>query len=373
MEERYLFMRELIPQHIKQLAGLVQYKAGKPIEELERELGIKNSIKMASNENPLGPSKLAIEAIQKKLSSIHYYPDGNSYYLKNKLAEKLGTKTTNLFIGNGSNEVIEIAGRTFMEKNSHAVIAEPSFAVYKIFVSSIGGESILIPLKDFKHDLIKMAEHITDKTKMIFIANPNNPTGTIVKKKEMDAFLKMVPDDIVIIMDEAYYEYVDDPDYPETFEYLKEKENLIIIRTFSKIYGLAGLRIGYGIGSEKLIGYMERVRQPFNVNLLAQIAATAALDDDEHIKRSREINKAGKNFLYSELKKLGLEYVPSDTNFILIKVPNSADVYKKLLLKGVIVRMMDSYNLNEYLRVTIGLPSENKRFIEELKKIYDHL
>ncbi|MBI4653416.1 MAG: histidinol-phosphate transaminase [Nitrospirae bacterium] len=352
------------PEHIK---SIKQYIPGKPIEELERELGITGSVKLASNENPLGPSPLALKAIRKALQGINRYPDGTCYYLKNALSQRLNVNPDEILFGNGSNEIIELAVRTFLGPADEAIMAHPSFAVYSMIVQAGGGKNIVVPLKDWRHDLGVMTSCMTEKTKIIFIANPNNPTGTINTRAEMDAFMKRVPQDVLVIVDEAYYEYVTSPEYPESMRYFREGRDILILRTFSKIYGLAGLRIGYGIGRADLITDMNRVRQPFNVNSIAQQAALAALSDEKHIVKAKKINEKGKAYIYKGLKAMKLNYIPTEANFIYIVLENgnAFELYEKLLNQGVIVRPMGA----QALRVTIGLPRENKRFIETLKQI----
>ncbi len=351
------------PNHISEIKP---YIPGMPIEELERELGISGSVKLASNENPVGPSPLAIRALRKEIGELNRYPDGNCHYLRNALSDKLNIRRDQLIFGNGSNEIIELAVRTFLSPGDEAIMAHPSFVVYSTIVQAVKGKSIIVPLKDWRHDLNAMAAKITDKTRLIFIANPNNPTGTINTQDEIDSFMKQVPDDILVIIDEAYYEYVVSPDYPQSINYLKHNRDILILRTFSKICGLAGLRIGYGITTNLISTEMNKVRQPFNVNFLAQTAALAALNDDNHLEKSRKINERGKNYLYKELKKLGLRYIPTEANFIFIPFKNkiSAELYSSLLNKGIIIRPMGP----EAARVTIGTPKENKLLIEALRK-----
>lgn len=352
------------PGHIK---SIKPYVPGKPIEELERELGITGSIKLASNENPVGPSPLALKAIREGLDEINRYPDGQCFYLRDALAQKLGIQPEEVLGGNGSNEIIELAVRTFLGEGDEAIMAHPSFQVYPIIVQAAGGKNIIVPLKDFRHDLEAMASHITDRTKIIFIANPNNPTGTINTQAEMDIFLQRVPQGVLIVVDEAYHEYVTSPEYPQSLRYLREGQNILILRTFSKIYGLAGLRIGYGIAKAEILREMNKVRQPFSVNSLAQRAAIAALRDEEHVAASRRINEIGKRYLYKELEAMNFKYVPTEANFIyiILKEKNASWLYEELLRHGVIVRPMGK----QEIRVTIGLPEENKRFIEALKKV----
>lgn len=359
-------MNPLVPDYI---ANLAAYSPGKPIEEVEREYGIKGSIKLASNENPLGPSPKALEAIKNYLPTIHRYPDGSCFYLKEKLAERLGIPAGKIIIGNGSNEIIELLVRTFMRPGDEAVMACPAFIVYQMIVQAAGGKNVIVPLKDFTHDLEAMEESITERTRLVFITNPNNPTGTIVRKSEFEIFLGRIPQDIIVVMDEAYFEYVSDPEYPDGMDYI-DSRLVISLRTFSKIYGLAGLRIGYGIASEDIIGFLGKVRQPFNVNSLAQVAALAALNDQGHVWESVKINNDGLVYLYSELDRMGLNYVKSQANFLLIDIKgDGVKVYQDLMKEGVIVRPMGIYGLKNHLRVTVGLPEENKRFIETMEKV----
>ncbi|MFN3480019.1 MAG: histidinol-phosphate transaminase [Thermodesulfovibrionales bacterium] len=348
------------------ISTIKPYVPGKPIEELERELGIRDSVKLASNENPLGPSPLAIEAIRGKESGLNRYPDGGGYYLRKALSDRLSVDMDNIILGNGSNELIDIAVRTYMRPGDEAVMAHPSFVVYAMSVQAMGCRPIQVPLKDYRHDLEGMLASVTDKTRMLFIANPNNPTGTINKKEEFDHLMDNIPDGILIVMDEAYYEYVTDPDYADSMKWFRKGKDILILRTFSKIYGLAGLRIGYGIANKDIITEMNRLRPPFNTNSLAQVAALAALKDWEHIKKSRQINEDGKRFLYNELERLNIQYVPTEANFIYIPLRDSMSLYDALLKRGVIIRPMGP----GAIRVTIGMPEENKRFIEALKAFY---
>ncbi|MGE5305282.1 MAG: histidinol-phosphate transaminase [Alphaproteobacteria bacterium] len=355
-----------VPEYIRKL---VPYAPGKPIEEVEREYGIANSIKLASNENPLGPSPKAVEAIRQKLAQLHLYPDGDCFYLKARLAEKLNVSPERLIFGNGSNEVIELAVRTFLRPGDEAVMARQAFVVYQLVIQAAGGVGRAVPLKNFTHDLEGLAEAITSKTRMVFLANPNNPTGTIFRRAEWERFLERIPPDVLIVVDEAYFEYVEDPEYPDSLLYQGRSRALLTLRTFSKLYGLAGLRIGYGIAAKEVIDLMQRVRQPFNVNAPAQWAALAALDDSDHVRRSLETNRLGMAYLRKEIAALGLEQVPSWANFILVRVGNGNDVFQRLLPQGVIVRPVGVYEFPEYVRVTVGTMAENRRFIEALKKV----
>lgn len=344
--------------------GIQPYVPGKPIEELERELGISNSIKLASNENPVGPSPAAIHAIKESFADINRYPDGSGFYLKRALAEKLDVSDEEIILGNGSNELLDLAAKTFLKDGDEAVMATPSFVVYFMAVQSVGGKSIQVPLKNYTHDLSAMAASITPATRMVFIANPNNPTGTINKKDEFESLMEKVPDNVLVVMDEAYYEYVSDHDYADSMKYLRSEKNILILRTFSKIYGLAGLRVGYGIAKKEILADMNRLRAPFNTSTIAQKAALAALSDDAHVSRSREVNSAGKEYLYRELSALGISFVPTEANFLYIPVEGSVALYERLLKMGVIIRPMGP----SAVRVTIGLPEENRRFIEALKQ-----
>lgn len=356
---------EKVPEYIR---TLVPYAPGKPIEEVEREYGIANSIKLASNENPLGPSPKAISAIREKLAQLNLYPDGDCFYLKHGLAEKLGVTPEQLIFGNGSNEIIELAARAFMRAGDEAIMARQAFVVYKLIVQAVGGVAKEVPLQDFTHDLDSIAKAISAKTRLVFLANPNNPTGTIYRRRDWERFLEQVSPEILIIADEAYFEYVDAPDYPDSLRYHGRGRALLTLRTFSKLYGLAGLRIGYGIGRQEIIAVMQRVRQPFNVNAAAQWGALAALDDRDHVQRSLAVNRQGMDYLTKEFARLGMEYVPSQANFILLRVGSGEAVFKRLLARGIIVRPMAAYDFPEYVRVTVGTMEENHKFVEGLEK-----
>ncbi|MCX7794384.1 MAG: histidinol-phosphate transaminase [Thermodesulfovibrionales bacterium] len=362
--ERIMKFHFSISDFIKDISP---YVPGKPIEELQRELGIKDIIKLASNENPLGPSKKAISAIRKGLKELNRYPDGSCYYLKMELSKKLGVSTEELIIGNGSNELIDIVAKTLLMPGRNAVMGKPSFIVYAMATKIAGARAVEVPLtSDSRHDLTGMLDAVDSNTGIVFIANPNNPTGTINKREEFDAFMKRVPGNVLVVIDEAYYEYVTSREYPDSLEYFKKGYPLLILRTFSKIYGLAGLRIGYGIGPAQLIREMNRVREPFNVNSLAQIAAIHALKDREHIKRSASMNKREKTFLYKELKRLGIDFLPTEANFIYMKFPFEVQrLFNEMLKRGIIIRPVGK---NE-IRVTIGTRKENVRFIKALEGI----
>ncbi len=348
------------------IKNITPYTPGKPIEELERELGISGSIKLASNENPLGPSPKAVMAIKKAVAGLNRYPDGSGYYLSQALAKKYDVNISQLILGNGSNELIELVVRTFVQPGDEVISADPSFVVYRMIAQAAGGTNVIVPLKDNRHDLDAMADRITERTKIIFIANPNNPTGTMNTTAEMDRLMNQAPDHVIVAVDEAYYEYVTRADYPDSLDYLKAAKNVLALRTFSKIYGLAGLRIGYGITTPEIAELMNKVRQPFNTNSLGQIGALVALADRKHVEKSIAINSEGKQFLYQSFDRLGISYLPTETNFILFEAPvDGPELYVTLLKTGVIIRPMGG----KKLRITIGLPEENKRFVNELEKI----
>jgi len=364
-------VKKLVPENILRIAP---YQPGKPIEEVARELGIADPgaiSKLASNENPLGPSPLALEAIRKKLPRINLYPDGNGHYLKKALAEKLGVESGHLVLGNGSNEIIELITHVFAVPGKQMVFSGLSFVVYRLMAQIFGVESVEVPMRDFTVDLDALSRVVDSRTSVLALTNPNNPTGTAVSPSALDAFLRGLPRDIVVVLDEAYYEYlpeplrfdgiscIDRPGYP----------HLVLLRTFSKAYGLAGLRIGYGIASPEVINVLNRVRQPFNTNTLAQVGALAALGDDEHVARTIELAHSGLRELERGFLKLGLEYVPSVANFILVRVGDGAEVFERLLRRGIIVRPMVGYGLPEYIRVTVGLPEENRKLLVQLPEV----
>ncbi len=351
----------------KEVKNLLIYEPGKPLEEVKRELGLKEVIKLASNENALGPSPLAVQALQDALNNIHLYPEGGGYYLRRKLARKYGLDISEILLGNGSDEIIRMIVETFLNPGEEIITGDPAFVIYKIACEAMGGECICVPLKNFTFDLEAMLEKITDKTKLIFIANPNNPTGTMVEEKEVEEFLRRVPPGILVVFDEAYYEYIEREDYPDNLKRIQRGEPVIVLRTFSKIYGLAGLRIGYCMASGEVVSALNRVRQPFNTNSLAQTAAFFALDDEEHIRKSREMVKEGKKYLYGEFERMGWAFVPSEANFILLNVGKKGrSVFQELLRKGVIVRAMDGYGLPDWIRVTVGTPQENEKLMQAL-------
>jgi len=359
-------LRALVPEWIR---TLTPYPPGKPIEELERELGIRDSIKLASNENPLGPSPKAVAAIAAVLADLHRYPDGSAFYLKRRLAERLGVSEAELIVGNGSNEIIELAVRTFLRPGDEAVMADQAFVVYRLVVQSAGGSSRMVPLRDFTHDLEAIAATVTPRTRLVFLGNPNNPTGTIFRRAAWRAFLGRLPEHLLVVADEAYAEYVEDPEYPDTIRERGDRVPVLSLRTFSKLYGLAGLRIGYGVAAAPVIDALDRIRQPFNVNALALAGARAALDDEEHVRRTLAANRAGMAFLVEAFRALGLAHVPSAANFVLVRVGDGARVYEALLRRGVIVRPMAVYGFPEHVRVTVGTEAENARFVAALRAV----
>ncbi len=349
---------------------LIPYVPGKPVEELQRELGITDAVKMASNENPLGPSPLAQKALLEHTAGVNLYPDGSCFFLRRRLAEKLGVSSERIIIGNGSNEVIEIVARTFLEPGDQAIYGRNAFIVYPLVIQAMGCIPAVSKMPRLTHDLKGMLSLITEKTKIVFIANPNNPTGTIVRRSEFEWFLKRIPKNVIVLVDEAYFEYVDDPEYPNTLEYHSICDSLITVRTFSKVYGLAGLRVGYAVASEQAVSYMNRVREPFNVNTLAQVAATAALDDTEHVNRSRELNRVAKEYFCEKLAEIKVSHTESFANFFLADLKTDPiAVYNSLLREGIITRPVMEYGLATHLRVSYGFPEENQRLIQELRRV----
>ncbi len=362
----------LVPTHI---AAIDPYPPGKPIEELERELGITNSIKLASNENPLGPSPKAVAAIREKLGGLHRYPDGSGYYLRRRIAEKLKVPMEGVVLGNGSNEIIELVIRTFIRPGLEVVIPNPSFLVYQLAVQTVGGTVVSVPLKDFAIDLEGILGAITDRTRLIFVNNPNNPTGTVLSEEAFRNFFQKLPSDVVVVIDEAYIEFAPKGSTFDGLDFVSTQGPWVVTtRTFSKAYGLAGLRIGYGVMDPQLASFLHRVRQPFNVGTLAQTAALAALDDDEFLEKSRAVVHEGLKFLYQGLESLGVPYLRTSTNFFLIAVPVDAKkVYEAMLREGVIIRAMNAYGLDRYVRVNVGLPEENERFLRTFAKVLEQL
>jgi histidinol-phosphate aminotransferase len=357
----------LVSEGVKKLTP---YVPGKPLEELERELGIVDAIKMASNENSLGPSPKALEAIKDSLATIHRYPDADCRLLKAKLSKRFGVPEACIVPSNGSNEIIELSLRTFLKPGDEVIVPEPSFSLYSKLTLAADGDPVKVPLKDFTIDLEAIQKIVTSKTRMIFINNPNNPTGTCIKKDQFESFLETIPETTIAIIDEAYGDFLNAEDSPQGVDYIAGPQWIITLRTFSKAYGLAGLRIGYGIMSEGLAHYLNKVRQPFNVNSLALAAASAALDDEEHLSKTLNLVSEGLQFLYQELERLKIPYIPSQSNFLMIFLGDRCrQIYEALLREGVIVRPLSSFGYDEHIRVTVGTAHENERFIKTLEKI----
>jgi len=366
----------MLESAIPGVQALRPYAPGKPLGELEREYGITDAVKLASNENPLGPSPAVLDALRGGFDDLARYPDGNGFELKARLAERHGVAPDWITLGNGSNDVLELVARAFLSPQSSAVFSAHAFAVYPIVTQAIGARSRVAAAHNgsrgpmFGHDLDAMLEQIETDTRVVFIANPNNPTGTWLPGAALRAFVESVPPDVVVVIDEAYFEYVDEADYPDSSQWLKDFPNLLVTRTFSKAYGLASLRIGYGISQPPLADVLNRVRQPFNVNSFAQRAACAALDDTEHLARAIEVNRAGMAQLVAGFNELTLPYIPSVGNFVSVDVGRDpAEVYEALLREGVIVRPVDNYGMPGYLRISIGLEYENRRCLDALGRV----
>ncbi len=353
------------------LANLAVYLPGRPIAEVARELNLDPAsiIKLASNENPLGPSPKALEAMRHAISSTHLYPDGSAFYLKQKLADKLGVAPANLVLGNGSNEIIEFVGRALLASGDNIVVSQYCFAIYPIIARMMGADVITVPARDYGHDLRVMTRAITPRTKIIFVANPNNPTGTRAPEADVVELINNVPPHVLLVMDEAYIEFLEHPVDLLPLVRRGDFPNLILMRTFSKIFGLAGLRLGYGIGHPDLVLALEKIRQPFNANSLAQAAALAALGDGEHIARTRHINTQGLEFYTLAFRQMGLEFVPSHANFILVRVGDGQRVFNELQKLGVITRSMASYQLPEWVRISVGTAAENTRCLTALRTV----
>jgi len=358
-------VERLARPHIR---ALEPYEPGKPADELERELGIEGAVKLASNENPLGPSPAAVEALRGALAGIHRYPDGHAFALRAKLCARLGVAPEQLVLGNGSDEVLELLAKAFLGPEDEVVYAWPAFAMYPIVTRGMGAVPVPVPLDaGLAHDLDAMAAAVGPRTKLVFVCNPNNPTGTSVGAEAFDRFAAALPEDVVLAVDEAYVAYARRTDFPDALAWVGRRPGTLVLRTLSKSHGLAGLRVGYGVADAELAGLLERARHPFNVNALAQVAACAALDDDEHVRRSRENNDAGLAYLEAELAALGMETVPSDANFLLVRA--GAGTYERLLRQGVIVRPMTGFGLPEHVRVSVGLPEENERLVKALRRL----
>ncbi len=349
------------------IESLIPYEAGKPVEELARELGVSDAIKLASNENPLGPSPRAVEAMRRSVSEVHRYPDAAAYALRGKLAQVHAVDMNEVLQGNGSNELIELLIRTFTTVEDHVVFGEPSFVVYKLACLAHGVPFTGVPLKEFTHDLPAMAAAVTERTRLLFVANPNNPTGTHVGRDAVTRLLREVPEHVIVVMDEAYLQYATAEDYPDSLTLREARERLVVLRTFSKVYGLAALRVGYAIGPKNVIDYMNRVRAPFNVGTLGQVAALAALDDFEHVQHSRTVNSEQLARLQRELGSLLLTVIPSQANFVFVDARRPGrELYDALLRKGVIVRPLGA---STFLRITVGTPQENDRLLGAMAQV----
>lgn len=348
---------------------LIAYEPGKPVEELAREMGLQPSdiIKLASNENPLGPSPKALAAMREALERSHFYPDGGGWALRSAIAEKLNLGRENVILGNGSNEIIEFIGHAFLRPGDEVITARHAFAVYGLMAQLFSAKTIEVPDPGYKHDLDAMLAAVTRHTRQLFIANPNNPTGTMVSQEEIDRFMDKVPSHVLVIFDEAYNEFLDEA--PDTLKYVREGRNVVVMRTFSKIQGLANLRIGYGLAPKEIAEVLQKTRQPFNANGIAQAGAVAGIFDDEHMAKTRNLTHEGRAFFQGEFDAMNLEYVPSYANFVLVRVGDGDKVFQALLRKGIIVRAMRSYKLPEWIRVSVGTMEQNRRFIAELRQL----
>jgi histidinol-phosphate aminotransferase len=357
------------------LERLPVYQPGRPIAEVARELGLpeRRIIMLASNENPLGPSPAALAAMKQASRQMHLYPDGNAFYFKQKLAAQLQVDPANLILGNGSNDIIEFLGHALMGPGDDVIVSQYCFAIYPIVARLLGANVITVPAKDHGHDLPAMGSAITEKTKVIFVANPNNPTGTLASPDDVRRLIEATPAHVVLVMDEAYIEFLEEPLDLIPQIRSKEKPNLILMRTFSKIHGLAGLRLGYGIGHPEFIAGLEKIRQPFNINSLAQAAGLAALDDVEYVRKTRENNFQGRKFLENAFTQMGLPFVPSFANFVLVRVGQGQFVFEEMQKHGVITRPMGGYQLPEWIRISVGTPGENRRAVKTLKRALKYL
>ena len=350
------------------IRSLSPYVPGKPIDELQRELGLTRVIKLASNENPLGPSPRALAALSGAQDMLHRYPDGGGYQLRQTIADRWKVGREQVILGNGSDEILGLLARTFLTPGDEAIMADHTFVIYKMEVTAVHGKPVVVPLVDWTYDLESMVRVVTPRTRLLFLCNPNNPTGTMVSAEAVDRLMAKVPEDVIVVFDEAYFEYVRNSEFPDAMAYVKQGRNAIVLRTFSKIYGLAGLRIGYGISTTEIIDFLNRVRPPFNANSLAQRAALAALGDDEHVAKSRAVNTAGMEQMEQGLRALGVIPIPSETNFLYFDAKRDGRlVFEALLRAGIIVRHIDG----TMLRVTIGQPDENAAFLQAFRKVLD--
>jgi histidinol-phosphate aminotransferase len=352
-----------------QLRDLIVYEPGKPIEETARELGVDSGaiIKLASNENPLGPSPKAITAMCTALKDAHLYPDGGGFYLRKAIAARLGLAPENIVLGNGSNEVLEFLGHAFLNLNDDVITSEYAFIVYKLIAASFGARTIETPSPNYQQDLEAMLDAITPKTRLIFVPGPNNPTGMLISQREIDSFMSRVPENIIVVFDEAYFEFLDNP--PDTLQYVREGQNIVVLRTFSKIHGLAGLRIGYGLARPDLIEVLQRTRQPFNVNSIAHAAAIAALNDDAHQRETKRVIDEGRAYLHEQFAEMKIRFVPGVANFVMVNVGDGPAVFERLLMRNVIVRPLKGYKLPEWVRISVGTMEQNKKCIAALKEV----
>jgi histidinol-phosphate aminotransferase len=351
------------------LRDFAVYEPGKPSEETARELGVdpRAIVKLASNENPLGPAPKAIQAMHAAAEDAHLYPDGGGFYLCKAIAAKLGLAPENVILGNGSNEVIEFLGHAFLDLHDDVITSEHAFIVYKLIATSFGARTIETPAPAFQQDLDAMLDAVTPKTRFIFIPNPNNPTGTLISQRHIASFMSRVPENIIVLFDEAYFEFLEDP--PDTVQYVREGRNVVVLRTFSKIHGLAGLRIGYGVARPDLIEVLHKTRQPFNINSIAHAGALAALNDDAHQRKTKRVVDQGRAYLQEQFAEMKLRFVPGVANFVMVNVGDGPAVFEKLLARNVIVRPLKVYNLPEWVRISVGTIEQNKKCIGVLKEI----
>ena len=352
-----------------QLRDLALYEPGKPIEETARESGLRPEqiIKLASNENPLGPSPRAVAAMQEALAGANFYPDGGGFHVRDALAAHLGVERQNIILGNGSNEIIEFVGHAFLRAGVEALTSENAFVAYKLLTALFGATIVEVPERDYRFDLDTLLAAVTPRTRVIFIANPNNPTGTLVRQEALDRFMSRLPDDVVVVFDEAYFEYLDDP--PDTLRFVRAGRNVVVLRTFSKIHGLANLRLGYGIARPELITVLQKTREPFNVNGIVQAGALASLADTAHQAETKRVTDEGRRYLESEFAAMQLPFVPSVANFVLVRVDDGHAIFRALLAKGVIVRALKGYRLPEWIRVSVGTMAQNRQCIAALREV----
>jgi histidinol-phosphate aminotransferase len=352
-----------------QLRDLAVYEPGKPIEETARELGVdpKDIVKLASNENPIGPSPKALEAMRRELENVELYPEGSGFYLRDALAQKLGITSDQIILGNGSNEIIEFVCHGFLKAGDDVITSQYAFIAYKLIATLFGARAIEVPAPNFEQNLDAMLDSITPKTRLIFLANPNNPTGSLVPQRKIDRFMERVPDNIVTVFDEAYFEFLDDA--PDLLHFARSNRNVVVLRTFSKIHGLAGLRVGYGIARPDLIQVLQKTREPFNVNSVAQVGALAALNDENHQRETKRVVDDGRAFLAEQFKQLNLRFVPCPANFIMVNVGDGPAVFKKLLERKIIVRPLKGYGLAEWIRISVGTTEQNEKCIAALKEV----